>query len=182
MTAESDVCVIGAGICGISTVKHCLEYGLSVTCYEQRSALGGLWTGTSPDVPQVGDDGTLQVAVYQSIVMNVSRILSSFSDFPLPESLLKNVDLEDRFLSGAQLLEYINLYVRHFKVDRHIQLSTRVLDITKLKSVDEKDHRWEVTVQQKVGEKDLIRTTRHRYVVLASGYHSEAFIPKVIDF
>lgn len=179
MQSETDVCVIGAGLSGLLAVKYCLEYGLSVTCYEQRSAFGGLWTGAASNVSQIGDDGRPHVAVYQSLVMDISRTLTSFTDFPLAESLITSLDPKERFLAGKQFLEYLDLFVRHFKIDRFVNLSTRVLEVEKLKTADEDDFRWSVTVRQKEGEKETIHTSRHRYVIVASGFYSEPFIPEV---
>lgn len=179
MLTESDVCVIGAGVSGLSAVKHCLEYGLSVTCYEQRSVIGGLWSGAAPEVSQVGADGKPCAAVYQSIVMNISRTLTSFSDFPLAKTVLPNLDPHERFLSGTEFLEYLNLYISHFNLEPHIQLSTRVLEVSKLLSAEDDGHHWRVTVTQKSGGKEMTRNSVHRYVIVASGFYNQAFIPEV---
>ena len=40
------VVVVGAGISGLTAVKHCLEEGLDPLCVELRSDLGGLWNYT----------------------------------------------------------------------------------------------------------------------------------------
>ena len=37
-----DVLVIGAGVAGIYTVKHCLEQGLRVLAFDRASHLGGV--------------------------------------------------------------------------------------------------------------------------------------------
>lgn len=181
MQSESEVCVIGAGISGILAVKYCLEYGLSVICYEQRSAIGGLWTGSTPDVSQINEDGRPRVAVYETLKMDISRTLTSFTDFPLAESLLPSIDPKDRFLAGKQFLEYLGLFVQHFKLERHVQLSTQVLEVAKIKAEEEEEDefRWAVTVRREEIEGLATRTSRHRYVIVASGFYSEAFIPEV---
>lgn len=177
---ESDVCVIGAGVSGVVAVKQCLEYGLSVICYEQRSCIGGLWSGATPSVSQVGDDSEPYVAIYQSLMMNISHTLTSFSDFPLPQSVLPNLDSKERFLSGSQFLEYLSVYAQHFKLMDHIHLSTRVLEVRKIQpNKEDCSYRWGVRVQQKCNGKEIIRHSRHCFVIIASGFHSRAFIPEV---
>lgn len=37
------VCVVGAGVSGLPTIKACLEQGINVVCYEKTADLGGLW-------------------------------------------------------------------------------------------------------------------------------------------
>ncbi|CAK5096419.1 unnamed protein product [Meloidogyne enterolobii] len=37
------VCVIGAGVSGLPSIKACLEQNLEVDCYEKTSSIGGLW-------------------------------------------------------------------------------------------------------------------------------------------
>ena len=37
------VCVVGAGVSGLTAIKHLLEYGLEVVCYEAGEHVGGLW-------------------------------------------------------------------------------------------------------------------------------------------
>lgn len=37
------VCVVGAGVSGLTAIKHLLEYGLDVVCYEAGQYIAGLW-------------------------------------------------------------------------------------------------------------------------------------------
>lgn len=37
------VCIVGAGIAGLTCAKTCLQYGLHPVIYEQTSDIGGLW-------------------------------------------------------------------------------------------------------------------------------------------
>ncbi|KIH48057.1 hypothetical protein ANCDUO_21877, partial [Ancylostoma duodenale] len=36
-------CVIGAGVSGLTAVKHLLEYGMDMVCFEKSEHIGGLW-------------------------------------------------------------------------------------------------------------------------------------------
>jgi cation diffusion facilitator CzcD-associated flavoprotein CzcO len=36
-------CVIGAGVAGLTALKHCLEEGFDTVCFEKDTDVGGLW-------------------------------------------------------------------------------------------------------------------------------------------
>ena len=40
------VAIIGAGASGLTSIKACLEEGLTPVCYERTDAIGGLWNFT----------------------------------------------------------------------------------------------------------------------------------------
>lgn len=46
------VCVVGAGVSGLPSIKACLDEGLDVVCYERSPDIGGLWN-YRPDMPNV---------------------------------------------------------------------------------------------------------------------------------
>lgn len=43
MESTKKVAIIGAGVCGLTAIKICLDYGLEPTCFEKTSDIGGLW-------------------------------------------------------------------------------------------------------------------------------------------
>ena len=67
------VLVIGAGPCGLTTIKQCRDEGLDVVCVEQHDTIGGLWSfkENSPSVAK-------------NTISNTSKEFSAFSDFPPP--------------------------------------------------------------------------------------------------
>ena len=75
-SASTRVCVIGAGPCGLTTIKNLLAAGLNdVVCYEEGSAIGGNW---------VYDDDPERRSVYRATRLISSKRLSEFEDFPMP--------------------------------------------------------------------------------------------------
>lgn len=78
--AKKHVCVIGAGASGITCIKECLASGFDVTCYEKGSYLGGLWRYHDSD-----EDGI--ASVMRSTIINSSKEMSAYSDFPPPAEL-----------------------------------------------------------------------------------------------
>ena len=76
------VCIIGAGVSGLPAIKACLEEGLEVVCYEKTSDIGGLWNYR----PQIdADQGN--GSVMKSTVVNTSKEMMAYSDFPPPGQL-----------------------------------------------------------------------------------------------
>ena len=71
------ICVIGSGASGLAGIKVCLEKGFKVTCYEQSDFVGGLWKYRDDD-----DDGLASVA--RTTIINSSKEMSAYSDFPPP--------------------------------------------------------------------------------------------------
>lgn len=64
------VAIIGAGPCGLTSIKCCLDEGLEPVCFEKGTDLGGLWrfTTTEPD----------HASVYKACVMVTSKEMSCF--------------------------------------------------------------------------------------------------------
>ncbi|XP_077549729.1 flavin-containing monooxygenase 5-like isoform X2 [Haemaphysalis longicornis] len=108
------VAVIGAGCCGITAVKACLEEGLDVVCFERASNSGGLWWYRD-ETPESGI-GT----VMRFTVANSSKEMSCFSDFP-PD---KDAPL---FMTHRQTLHYLRSYADHFGVTPRIRFNHEVL-------------------------------------------------------
>ena len=78
MPAVKRVAVIGAGACGLTATKACLDEGLEPVCFERADDLGGLWRFTE----KVRDG---QSCVMSFTVSNTTKEMSSFSDFPPPK-------------------------------------------------------------------------------------------------
>ncbi|XP_065290178.2 flavin-containing monooxygenase 5-like [Dermacentor albipictus] len=108
------VAVVGAGCCGITAVKACLEEGLDVVCFEKASDCGGLWWYRD-ETPESGT-GT----VMRFTVANTSKEMSCYSDFP-PD---KDAPV---FMPHWQTLRYIRSYADHFGVTPKIRFNHDVL-------------------------------------------------------
>lgn len=73
------IAVIGAGPSGLTAIKQCLEYGHFVKCFEKTSELGGLWRYHD-------DDDKNRASVTKNTIINTSKEVSAFSDFPPPSN------------------------------------------------------------------------------------------------
>ncbi|KAG7515065.1 hypothetical protein JOB18_049222 [Solea senegalensis] len=109
------VAVIGAGPSGLTSVKVCLDEGLEPTCFESSHDIGGLWR--FKEKPEPG-----RANIYESVVINTSKEMMSFSDFPPPAELPNH-------MHHSEVLLYLRLYVKAFKLQRHIHFQTTVLHV-----------------------------------------------------
>ena len=72
------VAIIGAGATGMTATKGCLEQGLEPTVFEKTNYSGGLWRYQS----NLDENGI--ASVMKSTIINSSKEMSAFSDFPPP--------------------------------------------------------------------------------------------------
>src|SRR5258708_2805328 len=69
--------IIGAGYSGAAAAKACLEEGFDVVVFERTHYTGGLWRYHEEDTDGVA-------SVMKSTIINTSKEMSAFSDFPPP--------------------------------------------------------------------------------------------------
>ncbi|KAG8003410.1 Dimethylaniline monooxygenase [N-oxide-forming] 5, partial [Nibea albiflora] len=108
------VAVIGAGLSGLTSIKACLDEGLVPICFESSHDIGGLWR--FKETPEPG-----RANIYQSVVINSSKEIMAFSDFPPPAELPNN-------MHHSEVLLYLRLYAEAFKLLQHIQFQDTSLD------------------------------------------------------
>ncbi|XP_012379253.1 dimethylaniline monooxygenase [N-oxide-forming] 4 isoform X2 [Dasypus novemcinctus] len=139
------VAVVGAGVSGLSSIKCCLDEDLEPTCFERSNDFGGLWKftcaavneerqnskfrcrmGDSFVVPssaqEISKDG--MTTVYRSLVTNVCKEMSSYSDFPFQEDY-------PNFMNQGKFWEYLQEFAEHFDLLKYIRFKTTVCSITK---------------------------------------------------
>lgn len=152
-TPAPNVCVIGAGPCGLATLKGLSAAGLAhVTCFEAGTEVGGNW---------VWRDAHGHSSVYASAHIISSKKRSQFSDFPMPESY-------PDFPSHAQMKAYFEAYAEAFGLKRFIRFSTRVTHAAR-----ERDGRWRIEAAGPEGAVDEL----FDYLFVCSGHHSVPRIP-----
>ena len=74
------IAIIGAGASGLPCIKEALESGFIPICFEKTSYTGGLWRYHDDDEEGVA-------SVMKSTIINSSKEMSAFSDFPPPKEL-----------------------------------------------------------------------------------------------
>ena len=71
MEEKQKVCVIGAGLAGLTSVKCMLDARFTVKCFEKEDHIGGRWHPNNKN------------AIPRSTVTNVPQYMSCYSDFPM---------------------------------------------------------------------------------------------------
>ena len=101
-------------------------------CFERTDHIGGLWYYTSNAV-----DG--QACVMKSTVINTSKEMMSYSDFPIPADY-------PNFMHNTKVVEYFTLYAHKFKLMDAIRFKTEILSVNKTLNFKETGQ-WELQVK-----------------------------------
>ncbi|XP_062250708.1 flavin-containing monooxygenase 5-like [Platichthys flesus] len=153
------VAVIGAGPSGLTSIKACLDEGLEPTCFESSNDIGGLWR--FKEKPEPG-----RANIYQSVVINSSKEMMSFSDFPPPAELPNH-------MHHSEVLLYLRLYVQEFKLLQHINFQSTVLSMEPTPDFDVTG-RWEVETESGEGRRD---TRVFDAVIVCTGHFTKPHLP-----
>ena len=134
-------CIIGAGSSGIAAAKNFLAAGAPFDCLEREDDVGGNWYFGAPCS-----------RVYASTHLVSSKVLTEYSDFPMPEEWAE-------YPSHRQALQYLREYARAFGVYERIEFGVGVEN-----AKPQAAGGWEVTLSS--GE-----ARRYRGVVIANGHN-----------
>ncbi|KAF0554402.1 dimethylaniline monooxygenase N-oxide-forming 5-like [Gigaspora margarita] len=162
------VAIIGAGSSGLAALKQCLDDDLDPICFEQTSYVGGLWNFV--DIDDKNKDP--HSSAYKSLVINTSKELMTFSDFPIPAEW-------PPYLHNSLVTKYFNMYADNFKLRQYIKFYTTVVRVSYLP-----DHRWKVKYitcvdKDQTGEN---QNSEHEeifdFVMVCNGHHRKHRWPK----
>ena len=159
------VCVIGAGVGGLTSVKHLLDDGLEVECFEQRSWIGGIWNYT--------EERSSDFAVApKSTVCNLSKQMMSFSDFPIPMDF-------PNYMPSHVYQKYLEMYVEKFNLLEKITFNCRIMEL-KPASDYEQSGKWQVTREVVNGGDGVQRIVQvFDAVIVCCGIYWDSFIPDI---
>uniref|UniRef100_A0A183BS14 Flavin-containing monooxygenase n=1 Tax=Globodera pallida TaxID=36090 RepID=A0A183BS14_GLOPA len=157
------VLIIGAGASGLPSLKTALEYGLDAVCLEKSSDIGGLWRYKDNPAPGEG-------TVMKSTVINSSKEMSAYSDFPPPREAAN-------YMHNREMLNYLRSYAANFDLIRHIQFNTEVLNVQRVEDF-EKNGKWTVTYRKtpphslvEGGEEQKVMDDVFDGVMVCTGHH-----------
>ncbi|XP_077757781.1 dimethylaniline monooxygenase [N-oxide-forming] 4 isoform X3 [Canis aureus] len=122
------VAVIGAGVSGLSSIKCCLDEDLEPTCFERTNYV-------SPQ--ETSKDGMTRV--YKSLVTNVCKEMSCYSDFPFQEDY-------PNFMNQGKFWYYLQEFAEHFDLLKYIRFRTTVCSVTKRPDFSETGQ-WDVVTE-----------------------------------
>ncbi|CAG8564524.1 4441_t:CDS:2 [Cetraspora pellucida] len=149
--AKPRVAIIGAGASGLTSIKQCIADNLEPVCFEASSTTAGLWRFT--EVTE--DNKDPHSSIYKSVIINTSKEMSTFSDFPIPPDWPYYMH---------------NKFVAKFQLIPHIKFNTTVLNASLLP-----DKRWKVRYVTK-GEEET--ESVFDYVMVCTGHHRYPRMPK----
>ena len=155
------VAIIGAGASGLTCIKSCKDDGLEPVCFEQEYSIGGLWYFTEEE---------RHSSVYRSTVINTSKEMMCFSDFPIPKEY-------PPYMRHDKIIQYFHLYAEAFDLYKHIRFRTKVVDLRKTFDF-EASGKWEIVFQELNGKnpgEDKVEV--YDAVMLCVGHHSEPSWP-----
>uniref|UniRef100_A0A6Q2WXL8 Flavin-containing monooxygenase n=1 Tax=Esox lucius TaxID=8010 RepID=A0A6Q2WXL8_ESOLU len=158
LTTNKFQAVIGAGPSGLTSIKGCLEEGLEPTCFESSDDIGGLWR-----FKECVDPG--RANIYQSVIINSSKEMMSYSDFPPPADLPNN-------MHHTQLLIYLRLYAEAFDLLKHIQFQTAVLSVRQRPDFHVSGQ-WEVETERSGHRETLVFDA----VMVCTGHFTQPHLP-----
>ncbi len=153
MRPDHPVCVIGAGISGLTTIKALMERDIEFDAFEMGTALGGNW--------RYGNDNG-RSAAYASLHIDTSKGRFAFSDHPMPKQW-------PAYLHHTQVLSYLESYADRFG------LADQVTYRTEVTSVRPVEHLWDVTVRNL--DTDAEETRTYGAVIVANGHHWHPNLP-----
>lgn len=142
-------CIIGAGASGITAAKNLKAAGIACDVLEREDEVGGNWYFGKP-----------HSSVYQSTHLISSKLLSAYTDFPMPD------DYPD-YPNHEQVLAYLRSYARHFGLYDLISFNTRVERLER-----DAEGYWLVSL----GDGS---TRRYQGVIIANGHHWDPKYPDI---
>ena len=156
------VAIIGAGVSGLASIKCCLDEGLQPVCFEKCADIGGLWKFSQDGGCSYSGSGS----VYESTVINTSKEMTCFSDFPAPKHF-------PPFMPHGHVVEYLHMYAKRFDLLQHIHFNATVLEISRTEN-HRKTGQWKVSFQRGEGKVNEIIFDA---VMICNGHLSKPFFP-----
>ena len=109
-TAPPNVCIIGAGVSGLTSCKALDDFGVPYTCFEASDEVGGNWYFQNPNGVS---------SAYRSLHIDISKPSISFRDFPMP-------DRYPDYPHHSHIFEWLRDYADAFDLRRSIRFKARV--------------------------------------------------------
>ncbi len=149
------VCVIGAGPCGITTIKNLVETGITdIVCYEAGSGIGGNW---------VLEDGRGHSSIYETTHTISSKSMMGYRRFPIPKDY-------PEYPCHRQMLSYFEQYAERFDLLRFIEFQTEVRRIEA-----SQNGLWDVNIVVN----DQNKTEQFEHVLVCTGHHWDPLTPEL---
>lgn len=128
--------IIGAGFVGLGVAKALQDADIPYDQVDASDDIGGNWYH----------------GVYETAHIISSRKVTEFTDFPMPSNY-------PDFPSAKQMREYLNLFVDHYQLHKHIELNCQVTWVKPLEN-----HQWQVSFNNQTPK-------IYKGIIICNGHH-----------
>lgn len=142
------VAIIGAGFSGLVMAKVFKQYGFSVSVFEKEPEIGGVWSSSRR---------------YPGLTTQNPKDTYFLSDLKMPKSY-------PEWPQGSQVQQYLETYVDHCHLRRHVQLQTEVQKVNLTA-----DNKWKIETRHIKDEE--ARILFFDFLIICNGIFSDPFIP-----
>jgi len=161
VASNMKVAVIGSGASGLVAMKSCVDEGLQPVCFDQEDSIGGLWHFTKE---------VRHSSVYRTTVINTSKEMMCFSDFPIPKDF-------PPYMHNTKVMEYFHMYAKHFDLYKYIKFNTKVLQVQKSHDYEDTGN-WELTYVDLNSTQTKPKREIFNAVMVCVGHHAIPNWPK----
>ncbi|GMH39588.1 hypothetical protein BSKO_07486 [Bryopsis sp. KO-2023] len=105
----NSVCVIGGGVAGLVTAKALLSRGFSVSLFEERGEIGGLWSDN-----------------YYNVAVQADKLLYEYPEKAFPENV-------SRLASATEILAYLNEFAKEHNLLPCCKLRHKIVEVSRPK-------------------------------------------------
>ncbi|XP_013170808.1 PREDICTED: senecionine N-oxygenase-like isoform X1 [Papilio xuthus] len=157
------VCIIGAGIAGLTSSKYLKDEGINFTVLESTRYIGGTWRYD----PRVGKDENglpLHTSMYMHLRTNLPKPTMELRGFPVPTEM-------QSFPSWNVYYEYIKAYATHFDLHKHIKFLHYVTSVKRVGNVWKVKHRHILKGEEFEEDYD--------FVIVGTGHFSKPNMPEI---
>ncbi|KAL0869189.1 hypothetical protein ABMA27_007471 [Loxostege sticticalis] len=155
------VCIIGAGIGGLSAARYLKAENINFTLIESSKYVGGTWHYDE----RVGKDENgipIHTSMYKNLRTNLPKVTMELPGFPMPEDI-------PTFPSWEVIYNYLKSYAEHFDLYKLIKFEHQAISVKKF------ENEWKVKYKHTPTGKEV--EEKFDYVVVATGHHSKPYVP-----
>ncbi|XP_031351136.1 senecionine N-oxygenase-like [Photinus pyralis] len=158
------VAIIGAGVCGLISLRYAKESGHQCDVFEQTGEFGGTWVYT--DNYGIDENGLpITRNLYQDLITNVPKEMMEFLNFR------HSSDINESYITQPLVLKYLRDFADKFDLEKHIQYYSYVT------KVEPHDDRWTVTVRDVKRKEE--RSECYDAVFICNGSFAHPRMPEV---
>ncbi|UXI17483.1 Armadillo segment polarity protein [Sarcoptes scabiei] len=162
MTEKKRIAIIGAGATGMTSTKACLEQNLEPVVFEKTHYTGGLWRFQSDiDVNGIA-------SVMKSTIINSSKEMSAFSDFPPPDDY-------PNYMHNTKMVAYFDMYSDKFNFKQYVRFRHEIKSLEFADDYDETG-RWLLRVQN-LNTNEILEE-KFDGVMICTGHHGTISMPE----